>query len=94
MFNVILNDCFFFFEFLKYYVFILWIKDNLYVLILIFNYMVIDFFLYLFIGLGLGLGWGRSRINGGYKKCLFLFMDILMIDFFKSYMYVFLYLIW
>lgn len=88
---VTLNYCFLPLEFLKHYVFILWIKDNLHVLILIFNYTVIDFFLYLLTGSGLGLGWGRSRINGGHKKCSFPFMDTLMTDFFKSYMYVSLY---
>lgn len=86
---VTLNDCFLLLEFLKHYVFILSIKDKLHVLILIFNYTVIDFFLYLLTGSGLGLG--RSRINGGHKKCSFPFMDTLMTDFFKSYMYVSLY---
>lgn len=41
---VTLNDCFLLLEFLKHYVFILWSKDNLHVLILIFNYTVIEFF--------------------------------------------------
>lgn len=73
--------CFFLIDFLKHYVFILWIKDKLHVLILIFNYTVIDFF-YSLTGSGLGLGRGRSRINGGHKTCSFPFIH------FKSYMYV------
>lgn len=73
--------CFFFIDFLKHDVFILWIKDKLHVLILIFNYTVIDFF-YSLTGSGLGLGRGRSRINGGHKTCSFPFIH------FKSYMYV------